>query len=102
MAGSASRGMIEDRRPENFKLGSTLASGSGLASFSAGLPDAAAGGSICPGRTGVFVIVRGVANREILKVLTFGVTPRAEELIPFEGDPFSETFVGDCGRLAGD
>jgi hypothetical protein len=61
------------------------------------------GASICPGQTALLVIVLGVANLEILKVLALGVALKRELLIPdLVGDPASSTLVGDCGRLAGD
>ena len=104
MLGSASRGTIEDRRPENFKLGSDMVSECAMLFFASGLSVEGfiEGGSICPGRTALFVSVLGVANREIWNVLAFGVTPNVEVLPVLVGDPFSVTFVGDCGRLAGD
>jgi hypothetical protein len=53
------------------------------------------GGNICPGGTTFFGIVLGVANREILKVLVFGVTPNVGALPALVGEPLSMTFEGD-------
>lgn len=58
---------------------------------------------MCPARTAPFVRVLGVANLEIFNVFTFGVAPSIELLFwDLDGEPFSVTFVGDDGRLAGD
>jgi hypothetical protein len=104
--GSMSRGMMDESLPENERLGSTVMVAS-VSSEDPGLPvdeiPLALGGSICPGRAALFVKVRGVANLEILKVLTLGVALKIEALVvDLLGEPFSATFVGDCGRLAGD
>jgi hypothetical protein len=99
--------MMDESRPENERLGSTDRVELPLSIGACGLPvdemPRALGGSICPGRAALFVKVRGVANLEILKVLALGVALKIE-LLFFDrlGEPFSETFVGDCGRLAGD
>lgn len=61
----------------------------------------ALGGSIWPGCAALFVKVRGVANLEILNVLALGVALKTD-VVGLLGEPFSATFVGDCGRLAGD
>jgi hypothetical protein len=61
----------------------------------------ALGGSIWPGCAALFVKVRGVANLEILNVLALGVALKMD-VVGLLGEPFSATFVGDCGRLAGD
>jgi hypothetical protein len=97
---------MDESLPENERLGSTVMVAS-VSSEDPGLPvdeiPLALGGSICPGRAALFVKVRGVANLEILKVLTLGVALKIEALVvDLLGEPFSATFVGDCGRLAGD
>ena len=58
---------------------------------------------ICSARAAPFVKVLGVANFEILKAFKFGVATLVELIfLDRLGEPFSETFIGDCGRLAGD
>jgi hypothetical protein len=100
--------MIDERRPEKIKLGAESSSNSETSGCAFGLPVEtfliALGCNICPGRIALFISVLGVANREILKVLVWGVAPLiiGLGLRDLLGDPCSETFVGDCGRLAGD
>jgi hypothetical protein len=81
-AGSASRGMMDERRPENDKLGPATIKVELKSSFKAGLPVAAGmlGGSIWPLRTALLVMVLGVANLEILNVLAFGVPANRDAL----------------------
>lgn len=98
---------MDESRPENFKLASAVIVASEVSRETEGLPVGALsgklGGSICPGRTALLVIVLGVANLEILKVLTLGVALKRELLfLDLVGEPASSTLVGDCGRLAGD
>jgi len=105
--GSTSRGMIDDSRPENERPGAAVIVESASLTVAPGLPveeaPLALGGSICPGRAALFVKVLGVANLEILKVLTFGVALKMDALFAdLLGEPVSATFVGDWGRRAGD
>ena len=91
---SAPLGMIDDRRPENVNFGTSAPAVPSVFAFSA-----VGGGSIWPDCT-LFVRVLGVANRDILKVLAFGVTTNVD--VDLVGEPASVTLVGDCGRRAGD
>jgi hypothetical protein len=90
----------------NFKLGADSISDPEGSSAFAGLPAEAfvkaLGGSIRPGRTALFVRVLGVPNLEILNVASLGVALGMLSFPDLVGEPFSATFIGDCGRLAGD
>jgi hypothetical protein len=106
-AGSVSRGIIDESRPENFKAESEVIVASEVLLEAEGptveASSGKAGGSICPGRVALWVIVLGVANLDILNVLTLGVAFKREFPFPdLVGEPASLTLVGDCGRLAGD
>ena len=107
-SGSASRGTIEDRRPENVML-CTVASGIKLSSFSEAISESSIGsattvaGVALTDRMRLLFKVLGVEIFVIFNVLTFGVAERRTlELPDLLGEPFSATLVGDCGFLAGD
>lgn len=102
--------MIDDSRPENLSLGSTVIVESSCCFDDVGLPLANFGGALGGAIEGpdreVFLrlSVLGVANREILKGVALGVALNIDPFFsPLEGDPASVTLVGEfTGRLAGD
>lgn len=85
---------MDERRPENFKLGSrdTLVP---VCKAPTDIFGGALGGSTWPGRVTVLTTVLGVVNLDILNAEALGVGSKMDCMFDLFGDPFSVTFVGD-------